>query len=403
MFEIAKTKASPRRAKLTDIAIRQVAPGGRKFIVWDKAGPLGLKVLPTGAKTFVVPYRHRGRLRWFTVGPAAGRNKIGLTKAREIARGVRDEAAAGKDPQGIKMRERVEERAEARATTFGEFATLYVEKWSRNRHKSWRQGDKLIRRYVLPRLGDRRVESITRGDIRELFDVISGEGHAVLGNQVLAAMGAVFTWAVAEERIDDNPTRGLRRNPTVGRERTLNDDELRAAWPAMDGPVGDQLRVILLTAQRPGEVRHMRWEHVVDGVWTMPGVPEDATAWPGTKSARTHSVTLSDAAAAILDDFGRRDAGFVFEGTRRGRPARQADTRAIWVDLGMERFTAHDLRRSAATGMAALGTDPALLSRILNHAVQGVTATVYDRHRYRDEIAAALARWAEHLDAIVKG
>ena len=408
MSEIIKTARSPRRSKLTDIAIRRVAPEGPKIIVWDEASPLGLKVLSSGVKTFVVPYRYRGRLRWVTVGPAAGRNKIGLVKAREIARGVRADAAAGKDPQGDKMRARVEERAEARAearaTTFEQLAAEYVEKWSRKKNKSWMQADQLIRRYVLPRLGYRRIKSITDDDVGDLFDAISGEGHAVLANQVLAAVSAVFKWAVKKKRIGVNPARELERNKTVARERTLTPAELRAVWPAMTGaPAGDQLRMILLTAARPGEVRFMRWEHVVDDVWTMPGQPEPTTGWPGTKNAETHIVTLPDAAATILDDIGRREAGLVFEGTRRGRPARQADTRAIWADLGLKRFTPHDLRRTATTAMAELDIDLTLLSRILNHKVPGVTASTYNKHPYVAEKAAALATWATRVADVVEG
>ncbi|MEA3429368.1 MAG: tyrosine-type recombinase/integrase, partial [Thermodesulfobacteriota bacterium] len=54
-----------------------------------------------------------------------------------------------------------------------------------------------------------------------------------------------------------------------------------------------------------------------------------------------------------------------------------------------EPFTAHDLRRSAATGMAMLG-HAAVVPDILNHAPQGITRTVYDRYDRGPEIKRAL-------------
>ena len=62
------------------------------------------------------------------------------------------------------------------------------------------------------------------------------------------------------------------------------------------------LRMILLTGQRPGEVAHMRYEHIRDGWWEMPGKPDPALGWPGTKNGRSHRVWLPEPARAILEE-----------------------------------------------------------------------------------------------------
>jgi integrase len=116
-----------------------------------------------------------------------------------------------------------------------------------------------------------------------------------LANQTLAAVSAIFTWAVKEEILPANPCKLVARNPVRSRERVLSESELPRFWSAFDDVglvAASALRMILLTGQRPGEVAHMRREHIVDGWWEMPGEPMPALGWPGTKNAATHRVWL---------------------------------------------------------------------------------------------------------------
>ena len=117
----------------------------------------------------------------------------------------------------------------------------------------------------------------------------------VVANQVKAAASAIFTWAVKQEIVTANPCIGVDGNETRSRERVLSDSELPRFWAVFDdaGLVrSSALKVILLTGQRPGEVSHMRREHVVDGWWTMPGEPDQKLGWPGTKNGQSHRVWL---------------------------------------------------------------------------------------------------------------
>src|SRR5262249_18896719 len=137
----------------------------------------------------------------------------------------------------------------------------------------------LIKKYVMPQWRRRLAKDIRRKDVRRLFNSIDAP---ILANQVKAAASAVFTWAMKQDILDANACSGIESHPTEhrDRERILSDAELPQLWNALDDidPVfAAMLRTVLLTGQRPGEVAHMRREHIgADGFWEMPGLPNKA-------------------------------------------------------------------------------------------------------------------------------
>jgi integrase len=143
--------------------------------------------------------------------------------------------------------------------------------------------------------------------------------------------------------------------------------------------------LILLTGQRPGEVAHMRREHVVDGWWQMPGEPVPTLSWPGTKNGQSHRVWLPAPVVEIIDEIGEK-TGFVFAGSR-GRPVRKlADAmRRICAQLQIDdKVTPHDLRRTFSSKVTGLGFGRDAMNRVTNHKEGGI-ASVYDRHQYAEE------------------
>jgi integrase len=156
----------------------------------------------------------------------------------------------------------------------------------------------------MPRLGNLLASSISRADVRALIDKIDAP---VLANQVLAAASAIFSWGMKQDLVLNNPCRGVERNRTKSRERVLSDSELPLFWQAFDdaGLVrSSALKLILLTGQRPGEVSHMRHEHIRDGWWELPGDPVPNLNWPGTKNGATHRVWLPVVAQALIAEAG---------------------------------------------------------------------------------------------------
>jgi integrase len=266
--------------------------------------------------------------------------------------------------------------------------------------------------------------AITRSDVQALFNHITSNGSPIAANQALAQTGAIFAWAIKKDVVDlpANPAHGIERNLTHKRERVLSDSELPLVWQALDDvdPVrASALRLILLTGQRPGEVQHMCWEDIDTGEhrltddngqtytasggwWSLPGAPDTAMGWPGTKNGQAHRVWLSKPAVAVLAEL-ENDAGggFVFCGPQ-GKPIGGLDAvmRDLSLDLGFkETVRPHDLRRTHGTMITSLGFTRDQMNRIQNHKDGGI-ASVYDRYSYAHEarvIQEAVAVQIEQL------
>ena len=276
-----------------------------------------------------------------------------------MAAKLRLAVAEGKDPLA-------ERRAERGRGTFEEVHERYLEQHAKKRNKSWQQANKLVRRFLLPRWGKLDAGSITRADVRQL---ISGISAPIVANQTLAAASAVFTWAVKMEVVPLNPCVGVERNATHSRERVLSDTEVRGFWHAVDR-VGLMrsyaLKTILLTGQRPGEVSHMRLDHIADGWWTMPGSPDPRTGWPGTKNSQTLRVWLPVSVQRMISELSdesnlstmdKSAAGFVFTSSR-GKPVAGLSAAMMEVCVALditEKVTPHDLRRTHGSTITRLG------------------------------------------------
>jgi integrase len=389
-----RPKRSPRKRRLTELAVRKARPEAAAYLVWDALQHgLALRVQPTGAKAWVVIYSRQGRPRWLHLGNG---NNIGLADARTLAAKAMLAVAEGKDPAA-------EKKAERGSGTFADLATKYVEQWAKKHNKSWRQAETLISRYVLPRWGKLQAPTVTRDDVKMLMARIEAP---VLANQVLAAVSAIFTWAVREDILPGNPCKLVARNPVKSRERVLSDSEIPKFWSAFDDAgliAGTALKMILLTGQRPGEVAHMRREHIKDGWWELPGAPVPSLGWPGTKNAQAHRVWLPVPARALMAQFAGEYAGLVLAGPRGG-PVAGLDgaMRAICAKLGAERATPHDLRRTFSTTVTSLGFGRDALNRVTNHREGGI-ASVYDRHGYAEENKRVMEAVAARIMAVVEG
>jgi integrase len=384
----------PNKRNLTELLVRKVRPEASAFNVWDaKERGLVLRVHPSGARAFKAVYSVGGKARWLHLG------SIGLADARKMVQQVRLDVAHGKDPAA-------ERRAERNAGTFAELADRYVNEHAKRKNKSWEQADYLVRRYLLPRLGKLNAGSILRKDLRAAIGRIESP---TVANQTLAAASAVFSWGMKQEVVNSNPCKGIERNATKSRERTLSDSEIPQFWAAFDEVSNDNLsralKTLLLLGQRPGEISHMRHEHVSDRWWTLPGAPDPKVGWPGTKNGQTHRVWLPEAVQVMVGhDPGLPSTGFVFAGKRNGAAG----------DLGLamrdickrfsiaDKVTPHDLRRTHGSTITRLGFGRAAMNRIQNHKEGGI-ADVYDRHRYEAENKRVMEAVADHILVLAEG
>jgi integrase len=385
--------AAPSKRKLNDLIVKRLRPTDRPFMVWDsQQRGLAVSVQPTGHKSWKVVYSHHGRPRWYSLGPV---DAIGLADARKLAARLMLQVIEGKDPQA--------DRKAARSQgTFAELASRYVAEYSRKKNKSWKQADKLVHKYLLPRWGQLPAATITRTDVKSAIAAIDAP---VLANQVLASASAAFSWAVREEILKVNPCQHIERHATTSRERVLSDGEIAKFWTAFDQAgllQATALKLILLTGQRPGEVSCMRREHIENGWWTLYGVPLPALDWPGTKNGVTHLVWLSKPVQLLLDELwtGQEPAqGQVFP--RLG--SLDAAMRAICNQLGVnDKVTPHDLRRTFSSKVTGLGFGRDAMNRVTNHKEGGI-ADVYDRHKYAEENQRIMEAVAARVLALASG
>ena len=228
------------------------------------------------------------------------------------------------------------------------------------------------------------------------------EDAPITANQTLASVSAIYSWAVKEEILATNPCKLVARNPTRSRERILSTGEIPIVWAAFDEAepmVGTALKLILLLGQRPGEVSHMRYEHIKDGWWEMPGEP--TAGWPGTKNGSAHRVWIAKPAQALIAKL-EGDGGYVLTSTRGYVRDLDGAMRNICRKLKIERATPHDLRRTFGSTLTSSSFGRDAMDRVLNHRSKSIS-TVYDRHSYAAEDQRIMEAVAAHIMGLVQG
>lgn len=369
------------------------SPTSGQIDFWDTGlAGFGLRVSAGGTKTWTIMYRHGNRKRRLKLGTHP---TMKLPDARAKAKAALREVEDGKDPASIKQ-------SEKRAETFSELAGEFIERHAKKRKRTWRTDERILKKDIRPEIGSLKAKEVSRADIRRLIDKIAARGAGIQANRTHALLSKIFNWGISVDLVDSNPCRGVVK-PGVEkqRERVLADDEIRAVWGACAGEpsvFGKMVQLRLLTAQRGGEIKQMRWPDIDGDWWTIPG--------EHTKNRLAHRVPLSPLACAILDSIGDRSSttGLVFPSSKRDGPLGKN-----WrVDVGIRTrsgvdFVFHDLRRTAASRLTGdLGISRLTVQKVLNHVEPGVTA-VYDRHSYDGEKRAALDAWAARLEEIVSG
>lgn len=391
------------RIKLTDSAVRSLKPpAAGQATYWDSTlAGFGLRLARGGAKTWVVQYRSRSDRRVKRL--AVGRYPlVSLADARAAAKEQLAAVTKGQDPAA-------ERRTDREAATFGEVAREFVEDAKAKGRRTWPEIQRVLDHDVLPAWRTRHAKDITARDVRDLLDAIVARGAKTQANRTFAIVRRLFNWAAAPDRAYipqfHNPCRGLERPaPERQRDRVLTADELRAVWAALTAvpaPVAALVKLLLLTAQRIGEVRTIAWADVdlEAGWWTIPA--------ERAKNGLAHRVPLSPTAVSLLRELRDTNAGsHVFptpHGSASGVFERVYKSIArLRKASGVADFTPHDLRRTTASWMTSLGVSRLTVSKLLNHVERGVTA-IYDRHSYDREKQEAVNLWATRLAEIVSG
>lgn len=406
---------------LTAVGVKaaEAKDGKRTEIPDGKVRGLYLVVQPSGAKSWAIRYRHPGDGRTRKV-KLDDYPRMTLASAREVAEAKLMQVAAGKDPVEV---ERAEHEAAEAARRAEEAARIAAEQNTlekvlerhlvemRAAKKSPRYIEEfngVMKREVLPTLGSHVVETITEAEVKELVANVRAAGKETQANRTLVYLKVLFR-AHGCSTLDH-----MKPLPEESRERTLDRDEIRWLWQATENigqPFGPLVRMLLLTGQRLREVAEMTEAELTEGGdWELPS--------GRVKNRKKHLVPLSDAARDVLAGVTRiaGSSGFIFTTTGTtpvsgfSRAKKNLDSAMAEVaekERG-EPFTIppwrlHDLRRTAATGMAREKQPPYVIERVLNHSFGSKVAKAYNHYDYAAEKRAALEAWSRKVMQLVEG
>ena len=377
-----------RRVRLTDAGVGKLKPATTEYMVWDSEVPgLGVRVRPSGHRSFVWHGRVQGESVRATVGPAA---LITVEDARKRALALR----LGTTPRTAEGR--------SGAPLFRDFVQ---DEWlpayrRRCAPSSSRSANRVLERQLIPTFGHFPLDAIRRIDVERWFDVYSrtAPGGA---NKALEILGQIMNAAIAVGHVETTPVKGIAKNPRPKLTRFLSAEEIERLHRVLNRLVAerpsrrqqaDVVRLLLLTGCRVGEILKLRWSEV-DG---------DRLNLAHTKTG-PRRVWLSQAAQAILSRQPRAASPHVFPSPRdSNRPL--SGTLSLWRrarrEADLDDVRLHDLRHTVASQAVARGVSLSTVARMLGHADPKMTlryAHVGDR-----DLQAAAERIGKVIEVVMK-
>ncbi|MBE0703526.1 MAG: integrase arm-type DNA-binding domain-containing protein [Afipia sp.] len=416
-------------------------------VYWDsELKGFGIRVFPSGLKTFVVKFRTRsGRQRWLKIGIFG---PLTPERARELAKLELAKVVEGQDPASERERLR-------QAVTIAHLCDLYMEaakaglvlgrKGTPKKASTLATDKSRINAHIKPLLGHLRASEATRADIEGFkAGVVTGKtardkklgprsrsivkgGKGAL-TRTLGLLGAIFAWGADSGRVDHNPVRGVRRFADGQKKALLTGQQYHALGEALDvlekkrdrhgkpmhnltGIAG--IRFIALSGVRRGECQKLLWDEV-DAEGTCLALGETKTG-PSLRP-------LSRAAYAVINELDPI-SDFVFaagpeEKGYQGLPQLwrtvQKTAQQAAIESAKKRreeppakgpldgITLHSLRHSFAGVAEELGASIPTIAALLGHRLGGVTGG-YILKRVDVMLIDAVNRVGDHVAMMMRG
>jgi integrase len=398
--------------RLTQAVAKRLATTGGREIAFDDALPgFGLR---RGSR-WIYQYSIGTKQRRFTIGrfPA-----LDAAKARELAADLHARVRLGEDPQAAK------DTARAQAEETFEACLRKYLPWQKRqvRASTYGENERHLLRNLAP-LHGLRIDTVDRRSIAAQLTRLTIDVGSRQANATRASLAKFLDWCLREGLAESNQALLTNKNAENRRERVLSNSELTEIWRALpNNDFGTIVKILILTGQRKSEIADLSW-HEIDfdrGAINLPA--------RRVKNGRDHTVPLSSPVTAMLKAqphrlgrdlvFGSGNGGFsgwsklklaldetVLATREKARKGQQKQRARTGTAQPMPAWTIHDLRRSAATGMAELGVQPHIVEAILNHVSghRAGVAGIYNKAVYESEKRAALALWADHVLALVEG
>ena len=423
--------------QFTEKAIAAAKPKDKRYYLREGRG-FALQILPSGAKAFVYLFELNKNKGYVLLGHYPD---CSLADARIIYNDAYKLVKKGIDPRAhnkavSEERKKLADEIEAKThslkqytfqsllddgipedfvpTTVEQLIAVYYVLYSKENHGLRTQRNFLYtaKSGIIPNMGKSLITDVRRKDAIALIQTIASRAPGQSGN-VLKAGRQIFEYALLREWIENQPflqiTKAVPKAMPKVCDRVLDDAEVSQAWEAISkSPSSDSvkraLKMILVTAQRSGEVSQMHSQQINDRWWTIPAQV--------AKNEKEHRVFLTDTAMSLIGD--RKGHIFPSERGTTGHVAvntlAQAITRGYLSSeivkvvgsreikarkfpyFGMTPWTPHDLRRTARTNMPRIGVSDEHAEEILNHTKPGIIG-VYNKYRYDNEKKIALLKW----------
>ena len=370
-------------------------PGG--CYLWDTAlAGFGLRIYPTGRKSFVVSYWSRGRRRFYTLGQYG---KLTLPQAREAALEVFLRVRRGEDPAG-------ERSASRQSPRVSDLADRHIEEHAKikNKPRSAKRDRRAWDRCVLPNLGKRGVRDITRADVAKLMTGMAKT--PAMANKTLTLLSKAFNlaevWGWRPE--GTNPCRHVGRFKEESRERYLSDLELKRLgevlveaeqqWGFLPQAIA-AIRLLILTGCRSAEILGLRWEDV--------DFERRSLHLPDSKTGR-RTVVLNSGALEILTRLERVEGNpYVIPGGKPGQHLK--NLQSLWdrvrVAAAIQDVRVHDLRHTYASVGVNSGHNLSVIGKLLGHTK--ILTTQRYAHLADDPLRQATEQIGATLAATLEG
>ncbi|NJL26893.1 MAG: site-specific integrase [Thermoanaerobaculia bacterium] len=375
-------------------------PGG--CYLWDTGtSGFGVRIYPSGRKTFVITYRTKSQQHFVTIGRYG---EMTVQQARAEALELLGRARKGEDLGGGR-------RAAKGAPTVADLAQRHLQDHAaiKKTDRSAKRDRQAWERCVLPQLGKRKVADITRADISKL---ITGMAETpAMANKVFSLLSKAFAlaevWGWRPE--NSNPCRNIGRYHEEARERYLSESELarlgevlveaEESWGTSPQAVA-AVRLLILTGCRSSEILKLRWEDI-DFERRCLHLPEGKTG--------KRTVLLNAGALQILEGLERIEGNpYVIPGNRPG--SHFATLQRFWdrvrVVADIKDVRVHDIRHHFASVGINTGQNLSVIGKLLGHTK--ITTTQRYAHladdplrKANEEIGATLAATLDRKKSIV--
>ena len=375
------------RIRFTDRAIARLRPREREYTVWDSlVAGLGVRVRPTGGRSYVLLEDTGGRSRRVSLGP------VSLKTVAEVRRECHARKAEP-EPEATGALGRV-------APLFRDFVEGAWKQAHFDGYKpSTRKGvQSLLDRQLLPAFGSKPLDRITLAHISRWFDRFSrtAPGNA---NHALDLLTQIINFAIARGHLETNPARDVKRNPRRMLTRFLSREEVARLHHVLDRQThhsrreqADIIRLLLLTGCRRNEILRLRWSEV----------DRDRLVLADGKTG-PRIVPLNTQARRILERRPRGGSSFVFPSPSDPTRPRNRNI-AFWNrarrEACIEDVRLHDLRHTHASHAVMNGVPVPVVSRLLGHS--DVRSTLRYAHLGDREIEQAAERVGQAIAALLR-